>query len=116
MSATYHGFSRHRVVSGDTLFGIAEAAYGDGDLWPRLLIANRDRINDPDVIVVGQVLRRGSVDRSRSPNHFFVQRVGCAGHVSSRASAADGSVNSLTATRSKSTPCRDRGVRDAVTP
>jgi nucleoid-associated protein YgaU len=26
-------------------------------LWPRLFTANRDRINDPDLIQVGQVLR-----------------------------------------------------------
>ena len=39
------------------LFGIAQDAYGDGDLWPRLFVSNRDRISDPDVIHVGQVLR-----------------------------------------------------------
>ena len=57
MGSSYGGFSRHRVVSGDTLFGIAENSYGDGDLWPRLFTANRDRINDPDQIQVGEVLR-----------------------------------------------------------
>jgi nucleoid-associated protein YgaU len=55
--ASYAGFSKHRVVGGDTLFGIAENSYGAGNLWPRLFTANRDRISDPDLIRVGQVLR-----------------------------------------------------------
>jgi nucleoid-associated protein YgaU len=57
LGSSYGGFSRHTVVSGDTLFGIAENRYGDGNLWPRLFTANRDRINDPDLIQVGQRLR-----------------------------------------------------------
>ena len=57
LGSSYAGFSQHRVVGGDTLFGIAENSYGDGNLWPRLFTANRDRISDPDLIQVGQVLR-----------------------------------------------------------
>ena len=57
LGATYAGFRAHKVVSGDTLSGIAEDNYGDANLWPRLFIANRDTINDPDLILVGQVLR-----------------------------------------------------------
>ena len=57
LDASYAGFRPHKVVGGDTLFGIAQAAYGDGHLWHRILIANRDQVNDPDVIRVGQVLR-----------------------------------------------------------
>ena len=49
--------SRGIASSPVTRLGIAENSYGDGNLWPRLLTANRDRINDPDVIQVGQVLR-----------------------------------------------------------
>ncbi len=52
------GVSRHRVVAGDTLFGIAQNSYGDGNLWPRLFTANRDRISDLDLIQVGQILRQ----------------------------------------------------------
>jgi hypothetical protein len=55
--ASYAGFQAHKVVAGDTLAGIAETAYGDPNLWPRLFTANRDKINDPDLIRVGQVLR-----------------------------------------------------------
>jgi LysM repeat protein len=57
LGASYAGFQAHKVVAGDTLSGIAESAYGDANLWPRLFIANRDTINDPDLIQVGQVLR-----------------------------------------------------------
>ena len=46
-----------RLVAGDTLFGIAQNVYGDGNLWPRLFTANRDIISDPNLIRVGQVLR-----------------------------------------------------------
>jgi nucleoid-associated protein YgaU len=57
LGSTYAGFSQHPVVDGDTLFGIAENSYSDGNLWPRLFTANRDTISDPDLIQVGQVLR-----------------------------------------------------------
>jgi nucleoid-associated protein YgaU len=36
---------------------IAKDAYGDRNLWPRPFVANRDAIDDPDLIRVGQVLR-----------------------------------------------------------
>jgi nucleoid-associated protein YgaU len=36
---------------------IAKDAYGDRNVWPRPLVANRDAIDDPDLIRVGQVLR-----------------------------------------------------------
>ena len=45
------------MVAGDTPFGVAENSYGEGNLWPRLLTANRDRISEPNPIQVGQVLR-----------------------------------------------------------
>lgn len=44
------------VVPGDTLWGLAKEAYGDGNDWPRLLDANRDKIADPDLIYPDQVL------------------------------------------------------------
>ncbi|WP_065286949.1 LysM peptidoglycan-binding domain-containing protein [Mycolicibacter kumamotonensis] len=57
LGGPFHSFSLHRVVSGDTLFKIAQDRYGDGDLWQRLFIANRDRIDNPDLIRIGQLLR-----------------------------------------------------------
>ena len=57
LGASYAGFQAHKVVAGDTLFSIAQSAYGDGNLWPRLFIANRDMISNPDLIQIGQVLR-----------------------------------------------------------
>lgn len=55
--ASYAGFQPCTVVAGDTLFGIAKNAYGDGTLWPRLFTANQDTISDPELIRAGQVLR-----------------------------------------------------------
>lgn len=57
LGSSYAGFHAHTVVTGDTLSGIAQDAYGDANLWPRLFVANRDAIADPDLIRVGQVLR-----------------------------------------------------------
>jgi nucleoid-associated protein YgaU len=53
----FHGFAQHTVVAGDTLSGIAQQWYGDASLWPRLFEANRHQLTDPDLILVGQVLR-----------------------------------------------------------
>jgi len=53
----YHGFAQHRVVVGDTLSAIAQQAYGDPALWPRIFEANRDQILNPDLIFPRQVLR-----------------------------------------------------------
>ena len=52
LGASYAGFQAHTVVAGDTLFGIAQKVYGDGNLWPRLFTANRDIISDPNLIRV----------------------------------------------------------------
>ncbi len=57
LGASYAGFQAHKVVAGDTLSGIARSAYGDSNLWPRLFVANRDTISDPNLIQIGQVLR-----------------------------------------------------------
>lgn len=53
----YHGFAQYTVVAGDTLSKIAQQWYGDGSKYPRIFEANRDQINDPNKIFVGQVLR-----------------------------------------------------------
>ncbi|MGH3472324.1 MAG: LysM peptidoglycan-binding domain-containing protein [Nocardioidaceae bacterium] len=49
----------HRVIvkGGDTLWGIAQRAYGDGGDWPEVFDANRNKIEDPDLIFPGQRLR-----------------------------------------------------------
>ena len=47
----------HVVVPGDTLSKIAEKYYGDASLYPQIFEANRDQLDDPDKIKVGQKLR-----------------------------------------------------------
>lgn len=53
----YIGYREHVVVPGDTLWAIAEANYGSGAEYPRIVRANPHQIADPDVILPGQVLR-----------------------------------------------------------
>ena len=45
------------VKSGDSLSKIAERHYGDAGAWRRIFEANRDQIDDPDLIHPGQKLR-----------------------------------------------------------
>ncbi len=52
----YIGYRHHTVRSGDTLTKIARKHYGNTDFQP-ILRANAHRIDDPDVIFPGQVLR-----------------------------------------------------------
>lgn len=47
----------HEVVAGDTLSKIAEKYYGDASLYPQIFEANRDQLDDPNKIKVGQKLR-----------------------------------------------------------
>jgi nucleoid-associated protein YgaU len=53
----YFGFSLREVRPGDTLFGIAEEAYGNGNLFPTVFEANRNQIANPNLIFPGQALR-----------------------------------------------------------
>ena len=46
--------SNYTVQQGDTLSGIAQQAYGDGNQWQ--VIANANHIPDPNLIQTGQVL------------------------------------------------------------
>lgn len=46
----------YTVKSGDTLSKISREFYGDADEYMRIFYANRDKIHDPDMIKVGQVL------------------------------------------------------------
>jgi nucleoid-associated protein YgaU len=49
----------HKVAPGETLSKLASRYYGKGKaaLWPEIFAANRDQIDDPDEIFVGQDLR-----------------------------------------------------------
>jgi len=47
----------HTVVSGDTLWKIAQQHYGKGSDYMKIFAANRDILDDPDKIKVGQVLQ-----------------------------------------------------------
>lgn len=47
---------RYVVKRGDTLAAIAERTLGDADRWEELYRANRDELDDPDAIRVGQTL------------------------------------------------------------
>ena len=46
----------YTVRSGDTLSEIAEREYGDASKSRAIYEANRDRINNPDLIYPGQIL------------------------------------------------------------
>ncbi len=48
---------QHEVVKGECLWWIAEyeKIYNDPFMWPLIYKANRDKINDPDLIFPGQV-------------------------------------------------------------
>lgn len=46
----------YTVKSGDTLSKISKQFYGDADEYMRIFYANRDKLNDPDMIQVGQQL------------------------------------------------------------
>ncbi len=47
----------YTVVAGDSLSKIARRFYGDANKWPRIHEANRDQINNPDLIHPGQTLK-----------------------------------------------------------
>ena len=47
----------YTVKSGDSLSAIAQREYGDANQWRRIYDANRDQIDDPDLIQPGQELK-----------------------------------------------------------
>lgn len=51
------GFTIHEVAQHETLSAIAVLYYHDAGEWPRIFEANKYKIDDPDKIYVGQVLR-----------------------------------------------------------
>lgn len=68
----------HIVVSGDTLWGLAERYYGDGREWPRIGSANQGRIM-PDGRPFSGVLRPGDVLLVPNPTHEDVATHGDGG-------------------------------------
>lgn len=50
------GGQTYTVKSGDTLSKISKQFYGDSNEYMRIFYANRDKLNDPDKIQVGQQL------------------------------------------------------------
>ena len=56
-SATTGSAKTYLVVKGDSLSKIAKREYGDANKWRTIYEANRDLINDPDLIYPGQELK-----------------------------------------------------------
>lgn len=50
-------FTFYTIQSGDSLSKIARRYYGDANKWPALFEANREVIEDPDLIYPGQQIR-----------------------------------------------------------
>ena len=50
------GGQTYEVKSGDNLSKISKQFYGDSNEYMRIFYANRDKLNDPDKIQVGQQL------------------------------------------------------------
>jgi hypothetical protein len=53
----YQGFAVYTVQAGDTLSAIADQFYGDPTRFTTIFEANRNVLDDPDVIFPGQELR-----------------------------------------------------------
>ena len=47
----------HEVIAGDTLSGLAKTYYGNASLYMTIFEANRDILDDPNLIKIGQKLR-----------------------------------------------------------
>lgn len=43
------------MQTGDTLWAISRERHGEGVLYDKVVEANRDSINDPDLIYCGQI-------------------------------------------------------------
>ena len=55
-SGEQSGGQSYTVQPGDNLSKISRQFYGDSDEYMRIFYANRDKLNDPDMIQVGQQL------------------------------------------------------------
>jgi nucleoid-associated protein YgaU len=47
----------HTVASGDNLSKIAKKFYGNANRWREIFNANRDQLDNPDLIKPGQILK-----------------------------------------------------------
>jgi nucleoid-associated protein YgaU len=56
------GAQTYTVASGDTLSHIAQQFYGKASKWQAIFAANRDQLDDPDLIQPGQVLQIPAID------------------------------------------------------
>jgi LysM repeat protein len=54
----------YTVASGDSLSKIAKRFYGDANQWRRIYDANRDQVENPDLIHPGQKLKIPTVPKS----------------------------------------------------
>jgi nucleoid-associated protein YgaU len=54
----------YTVVTGDSLSKIAKEFYGDANRWQKIFDANRDQIQDPDLIRPGQKLKIPAAQKS----------------------------------------------------
>lgn len=50
-------FDTYTVKSGDSLSKIAKQFYGDPMQWPKIFDANKDQIQNPDLIHPGQTFK-----------------------------------------------------------
>lgn len=55
--ADEHEYTFYEIQSGDSLSKIAREHYGDANKWQTLFEANREVIEDPDLIYPGQKIR-----------------------------------------------------------
>jgi nucleoid-associated protein YgaU len=56
------GAGTYTVQAGDTLSHIAQHHYGKASRWHAIFEANRDQLDDPDLIRPGQVLKLPAID------------------------------------------------------
>jgi nucleoid-associated protein YgaU len=56
-AAAWDATQWYEVQAGDSLSKIAERFYGDKMLYPKIFEANRDVLDNPDKIEIGQKLR-----------------------------------------------------------
>lgn len=59
---------KYTVEAGDSLSRIAKRHYGKSSKWRAIFEANRDQIDDPDLIHPGQVLRLPAIDPDGDPD------------------------------------------------
>jgi nucleoid-associated protein YgaU len=59
------GVSVITVQPGFTLWGIAEANFGDGIAYVQIFQENRENIRDPDLIFPGQIFQLPDLPRDR---------------------------------------------------